>query len=242
MNEISKRKKEIREFIWNLLENKNVVTFPRPVYGRIPNFKGSEIAAKKLTSLDIFKNAEAIFSNPDAPQQPVRYNALASGKYVIMATPKLKKNFLVLDPRKIPSNKLRYASTIKGAFIFGRNVADLSGFNIELKVVGSVAVWKDGARLGKGGGFSDIEFGILREFGWIKENIPVVTTVHDLQLYQGIPMTQHDVPVDIIVTPTQIIRTSTKYKKPKGIYWEDLPREKIEQIPLLKKLRKLSSN
>ena len=51
-------------------------------------------------------------------------------------------------------------------------------------------------------------------------------------------MTQHDVPVDIIVTPTKVIETNTVYKKPKGIYWDELPKEKIEQIPLLKKLRK----
>ena len=45
-------------------------------------------------------------------------------------------------------------------------------------------------------------------------------------------------PVDVIITPTKIIRTNTKYNKPKGILWEHLTEEKIEKIPLLKHLRK----
>lgn len=48
-------KQEIRERIWRLLEETNIASFPRPVYGRIPNFKGAEIAAEKLASLPEFK-------------------------------------------------------------------------------------------------------------------------------------------------------------------------------------------
>jgi 5-formyltetrahydrofolate cyclo-ligase len=43
--------------------------------------------------------------------------------------------------------------------------------------------------------------------------------VHDRQLVDDIPLEKlliHDVPVDIICTPTQIIRTNTKIPKPQG--------------------------
>lgn len=43
--------------------------------------------------------------------------------------------------------------------------------------------------------------------------------VHDRQLVDDIPVEKlliHDVPVDIICTPTQIIRTNTRIPKPQG--------------------------
>jgi len=234
--EINKRKQEIREKIWRILEERNIALFPRPVFGRIPNFIGSDIAAKKLSELSIFKKANVIFANPDSPQQHIRRIALEHDKVVIMATPRLRQGFLVLNPANIPRKLLKFASTIKGAFKLGRLTEDLSRYHIDLKIVGSVAVWNDGSRVGKGGGYSDIEFGILREFGWISEDTPVVTTVHDVQFHNNIPMTQHDVPIDIIVTPTKVLEVKRIYPKPKGIYWDEIPHEKIEQIPILKKM------
>ncbi|MEM0175954.1 MAG: 5-formyltetrahydrofolate cyclo-ligase, partial [Metallosphaera sp.] len=42
-------KQEIRERIWKLMEEKGIASFPRPVKGRIPNFKGSVKASNNLT-------------------------------------------------------------------------------------------------------------------------------------------------------------------------------------------------
>jgi 5-formyltetrahydrofolate cyclo-ligase len=46
--------------------------------------------------------------------------------------------------------------------------------------------------------------------GAIDDNTPVVTTIHDCQLLEEeidpAQMLEHDVPVDIIVTPTQVLR------------------------------------
>jgi len=44
-------------------------------------------------------------------------------------------------------------------------------------------------------------------------------TVHDCQLVDDIPVEKlliHDVPVDIICTPTQVIFTNTSIPKPQG--------------------------
>ncbi|HEC81354.1 MAG TPA: 5-formyltetrahydrofolate cyclo-ligase, partial [Thermoplasmatales archaeon] len=67
-----KSKDEIRQTVWDLLEKKNVVTFPRPVYGRIPNFVGANVAAEKLDELRLWRKARVIKSNPDSPQKWVR--------------------------------------------------------------------------------------------------------------------------------------------------------------------------
>jgi 5-formyltetrahydrofolate cyclo-ligase len=107
---------------------------------------------------------------------------------------------------------------------------------IDLIVCGSVAVNREGARVGKGGGYSDLEFALLTEEKRIDRKTPIVTSVHTLQIVdESIPMTDHDIPLSAIVTPNEIIEIDSLQPRPKGIYWNMLPPEKIETIPVLKR-------
>jgi len=230
-----KIKKEIRNKIWRLMEEKNIARFPRPVYGRIPNFIGAEEAARRLTTIPEWRKAEILFINPDSPQKPVRALALIEGKKVVMASPRIKRGFILLNPKEIPRGREWDAATIKGAFRYGR-IIHPSEIHVDAKITGSVAVDPQGGRVGKGHGYSDIEYGILREYGAIDASAPIITTVHDIQVVEYIPMTEHDMPIDIIVTPSRIIRTHTKYKKPDGVFWELVDRKMLEEIPLLAEL------
>ncbi len=214
--------------------------FPRPIRGRIPNFVGAEKAAERIRTLPEYRSARVIFCNPDSPQAPVRRMALADGKLVVMATPRLRSGLLLLDPEQIPARDYRKAATIRGAFRFGRPVEPWD-IKVDLKVVGSVAVSRDGARLGKGHGYSDLEYAILREVGTIGPDTPVVTTVHDLQVLEYIPRSKHDVPVDVIATPTRLFRTP-RQEKPTGIDWEKISDELLEEIPLLRRLKEFSAD
>ncbi|RLF14817.1 MAG: 5-formyltetrahydrofolate cyclo-ligase [Thermoprotei archaeon] len=234
-DEIKVLKKRIRMRIWELMERNNIAIFPRPVYGRIPNFKMSEVAARRLIETNVFQKAEVVFVCPDSPQRPIREAVIRMEKTLIMATPKLRKGFIIIKPRSVPRGLEWKASTIRGAFKYGKLV-NIPEVPIDLKVTGSVAVTLDGARLGKGGGFSDLEYAILRELGLIDDSTPVVTTVHDVQIVDYIPMTKHDVPIDYIFTPTRSIRTNVKYEKPKGIYLDELDKTKIEEIPILRNI------
>jgi 5-formyltetrahydrofolate cyclo-ligase len=233
-----KNKEEIRQIIWNLLEEKNVTTFPRPVHGKIPNFIGANIAAEKLDELIVWRKARVIKSNPDSPQKWVRENALRHGKTVYMAIPRLReeKCFIKINPRKISS--INQASTIKGAFKYGEKVYPYEMEKVDAIIIGSVTVNKQGAKIGKGGGFSDLEYAIGKEFGIINENTPTITTVHPLQIVEYmLPMEKHDVPLDYIITRNNVITTNTTYVKPKGIEWNIIG-DKINEIPLLQKLKK----
>ena len=233
--EIKKVKQKIREEIWSKLEKSGVARFPKPIWGRIPNFEGSKEAAEKIKMIDEFVDSNVVFCNPDSPQRYIRYHALMMNKTLIMATPKLKLGFLVLEGSKLTVQQKFRASTIRGAFEYGKTVEEITDKIIDIKITGSVAVTLKGARLGKGGGYSDLEYAILREMGVINENTPIVTSVHELQIVEDIPMTKHDVPVDIILTPERIIKTNNPYPKPKGIYWDEIDKEKLESIPILKK-------
>lgn len=227
-------KNEIRTRIWRLLEERGVSRPPKPIYGRIPNFEGAEKACEEASRLSEFRRASVIKINPDSPQTRSRYIALSLGKIVIMPTPRLREGFLLLDPRSIPRHKFSEASTIRGSFVWGSKKPIKEIPRVDLVIVGSVAVNTMGARVGKGGGYADLEYGILRELGLVDENTPVITIVHDLQIIdQEIPMEKHDLPVDIIVTPTRIIRVDRRYRKPEGVYWDKIDREKLREIPVL---------
>ncbi len=235
-------KRKIRESIWNLMEEKNIAKFPRPVHGRIPNFVGAEKAAKLLINCDFFDKAKVVKVNPDSPQQPVREFVLMHGKKLIMPTPRIKEGFILLEPSNIPSKFYREASTIKGAFKFGQKVHPKDLPKIDLIVLGSVAVSvKNGARIGKGEGYGELEYGILMEYGKIDDNVTIVTTVHEVQLVEEIPVEAYDVSVDYIITPERIIKVIERHSRPKGIIWELLNEDKIKEIPLLLELKNLKN-
>jgi 5-formyltetrahydrofolate cyclo-ligase len=73
----------------------------------------------------------------------------------------------------------------------------------DLIVEGSVAVDARGCRLGKGYGYGDVEIKTLKNmFG----PVPILTTVHDLQVVENVPFEEKDEKVSLIVTPTRILQ------------------------------------
>ena len=233
-----KTKDEIRREIWLLLRARKVARFPG-AEGRIPNFTGAEACAKLLPELAAWRSARVVKVNPDSPQRAVRQRALAEGKVLYMAVPRLRepKPFIELDPKRLEVSAYR-ASSIVGAFKFGRPVALEEMKKIDLVVCGSVAVDLSGARAGKGGGYSDLEYALLREAKKVRADTPIITTVHPLQIVEGgIPMAAHDLPLDAVVTPGKVALLDPEYKKPSGVYWDLLPPEKIAVIPVLKQKR-----
>ena len=116
-----------------------------------------------------------------------------------------------------------------------------SRIKLDLVVIGSVAVDKSGHRIGKGEGFADLEFAMaVSHHGAITKDTLVVSTVHDVQVFDQIPESlfqSHDLPVDVIVTPTEVFRVETRKPKPDHIIWNLLSQEKFDQIPILKEIR-----
>ena len=239
MEDVVLLKREIRKKIWRIMEERNVARFPRPVFNRIPNFEGADEAAHRLQNLKIFQDARVLKVNPDSPQKPIRESVLSNGKILVTPTPRLKSGFLLLDSKSVPKSAFSYASTIHGASRYGKQI-DLTDLpRVDLIIVGSVAVSLAGARIGKGGGYSEIECGILRELNLINEKTPIATTVHEIQILEKIPTEEHDIPINIIATPRRIIETKTRYPRPKGILWEKVTEKMLQGIPVLKKLKEM---
>ena len=231
-------KDQVRKAVWKAMDREGVSRFPG-AEGRIPNFSGAKLAAERLSGHRLWKRAQVIKANPDSPQTHARRLALEEGKTVVMAVPRLRDvhPFRVLDPRKLSKSAIREAATIKGALRHGRVVALEEIPEIDFVLCGSVAVNLNGARIGKGGGWADLEYGILIDAAKIDEHTVVATTVHPIQiLRENLLVTGHDLPIDMIATPRAVIEVERAYGRPRGILWDHLQPPQIREIPVLERM------
>jgi 5-formyltetrahydrofolate cyclo-ligase len=226
-----------RRTVWDHLQEERQARFPFPPHGRIPNFAGAEVAARRLFELEPWKSAKRLKINPDAPQRFVREEALRRGIIVYLPSPRLRSGFVRLDPKKIPPNKLREAAALTKAKRWADSVSVHALPRMDAIVCGSVAVTRDGRRCGKGEGYSDLEYAILRELG--HPPVPVATTVHRIQVVERFPRDSTDLPLSVIVTPNETIRVRRPPPAPRGIEWDRLTDADLIEMPVLKQLHGL---
>ena len=213
-------KEQVRKSIYDKLFKEGQSLRPNGDYGKIPDFKGSDIAADLLATTGEWKNSKTIFCSPDSAQIPVRFLALKENKNLIMASPNLEHGYLFLEGNKLNGNE-KEAATKEGAFNhcsrffdFGEKAfaasddseSDYYDIVIDMVVEGSVGVDRLGNRIGKGKGFADREIEDLFNKNLINEDTPLVTTIHTFQLVENIPMERHDKKLNMIVTTKDIIR------------------------------------
>jgi 5-formyltetrahydrofolate cyclo-ligase len=230
---IDQAKQAAREKVWKLLDDAGVSP-PPGAHGRIPNFTGADQAAERLTQLDDWQRAQVIKANPDWAQHPVRVHALRDGKLLYMAVPKLAtaKPFYLLDPTAI-TEPFETVTTGEGAAQHAPTIDVEHMRHVDLIVAGSAAVNRNGVRVGKGAGYSDIEVALFAEAGLIGPETIIVTTVHPLQILdEDLPETEHDFSVDIIITPGEVINCQPP-RRPTGIVLAHLTGEKVKAIPAL---------
>jgi 5-formyltetrahydrofolate cyclo-ligase len=196
-------KDELRNQMWDLLETSGLSVNGKSSHGKIPDFKGSARAAELLSHTIEWANSNIIFCSPDTTQKMVRELALKDQKDLIMPSPKLKNGYLFIKASEVYGNE-DIASTIKGAFKYGKKIEMFSV--VDLVVEGSVAVDMNGNRLGKGGGYGDREISELFHQKAIDENTPIISTVHDVQIVEKVPVETHDKKINMIVTPKEVIR------------------------------------
>ncbi len=156
-------KESVRKMIWNEMITQGISR--SDAYGRIPDFNGSKRAAEMLRNTCEWKKSVIIFVSPDTAQIKVRENCLIDGKTLIMASPKLLNGYIIIKPKYVKEHE-KEAATIKGAFKYGTEVKSFPV--VDMVVEGSVAVDISGGRLGKGGGYGDMEISHLLDIGSIK--------------------------------------------------------------------------
>ncbi len=235
MRSSSEAKGRVRQEVWDLLESEKLARFPFPPHGRIPNFAGARQAAERALALPLLATARRIKVNPDAPQRPLRQLALERGIVVYVPTPRLRGGFKRFDPARIPAKARREAASLSKGARFAEDVPLRELPRLDALVVGSVAVTRAGARCGKGEGYADIEYGILRELG--HPPLPVLTTVHPAQIVAGFERDPTDLPIHWIVTPEAALEVDPAPTAPGGIEWSRLSEADLTAMPVLEELR-----
>jgi len=231
--DVDQAKHVVRERVWTLLEHEQAAE--RGVRGRIPAFVGADEAAKRLATLPTWQTAHVVKAVPDTAQLPVRALALTAGKLVYMAVPKLADElpFYLLDPATLSVPPAQAAAKEIAAKV-ARKVAVHQMRPVDFVICGSVAVNRQGVRLGKGAGYSDIEVALLIEAGLVTPDTTIATTVHALQvLAEPLPEAEHDFGLDVIITPDEIITCPQPAHRPTGLVWKNLSSEKVSAIPVL---------
>lgn len=185
-----------------------------------------------------FQQARHVKINPDSPQRPVREHLLEQGVTLFAAVPRLAdaEPFLRLEPDCIPDPS--DAVTLDGMEEFGQPVHPTDMPEIDAIVTGSVAVDRNGGRLGKGEGYSDLELALLVEWDLVDSDVPIWTSVHPLQVQDSALPAQeaHDLSLSGVVTSDEVFRFEESSGRPSGLDPARLSDEQREEIPILREI------
>ena len=234
-------KDNLREEIWRKLESSG--TAIGDPWSKIPNFQGAQEAAFKLSEFDFWKASRVVKSNPDRAQAWVRLYALQDGKKIYTPVPELTRDFpfLLLDPEILEKRGIAFEEVMysDGAMLHGQRVNFTEMEPMDICVVGSVAASIAGSRMGKGGGFADLEMGIFRSIGTLSRTCPIVTTISEIQIVENakISLEAHDTPLDWIITPERAIKSQNTLPQPGPIDWNLMQEDQFLKIPFLRRLR-----
>ncbi len=235
-------KDRLRAEIWQGLESSGLNI--GPVWSRISNWVGAEMAAKRLSDLEIWKRARVVKCNPDPPQIAVRLRALYDGKLLYMPVPEFGSGelpWVLLDPEKLSRDGVQFelAATSQGAVNVGQKLGFEDMLPLDIAVCGCIAVTRAGGRTGKGGGFADLELGLFRDLGKITADTPIVTTVHSSMVVENdrLPIMAHDSLLNWIVTEKEVIETRPVGHQPGGVHWDLVQPDQLEDIWFLKGLK-----
>ncbi|SNZ09645.1 5-formyltetrahydrofolate cyclo-ligase [Persephonella hydrogeniphila] len=163
----------------------------------------SKKIAQKFINLPQLKKAKNILlyypHKNEVDTRPI-IDHLLNSKTINLFLPKVQ------DQELIPVRIKDLSSLKKGyAGIMEPEGESISPEKIDIIVVPAIAFDKRGHRIGYGKGYYDR---FLKKTKALK-----VGVAYDFQIVDKLPYEQHDIPVDLIITPTRIIKTKEDEKR-----------------------------
>ncbi|MDI6640250.1 MAG: 5-formyltetrahydrofolate cyclo-ligase [Methanocellales archaeon] len=155
---------------------------------------------KKLLALEEFAKAKTVMfyisKGSEVHTRVMIKEAMGRGKRVVVPVTKLDER------RLVASELLGFDELTLGAFGVPepKNPKLVSVGEIDLIVVPGVAFDPSGNRLGYGLGFYD------RFLSSVRDDAIIVALAYESQVLDEIPNEHHDVPADIIITESRVIR------------------------------------
>lgn len=209
----------------------------------IPDFEGSGEATDRIVAQDAFRNSRLAFVTPDNSMTELRQRMIEAGIPFVMSTYNIRRGFLYLEPGVVPEGAALYASWLDGMEHFARPVSleDIAALGrFDFAATGASAVTTDGIRFGKGHIYFDLEWGMFTDLGLMEETTPVAAIVHDVQVVdEKIMVSETDIAIDMIATPTRLVHVKRQTRRPRGIRWDLISKDRISEIPPLQELARM---
>ncbi|XP_055849180.1 methenyltetrahydrofolate synthase domain-containing protein isoform X2 [Episyrphus balteatus] len=235
-------KRSLRVQTWRKIQEQSAGVVVNGIFNRIPDFVDNQKAAELLAETPEFKKANKIKVNIDRALDSVKLQVLAAGKELYLPGTR-ESNALYLKvecPAEADAAERKAIIHVQDIQKSRTEILLENKVKFDLVVIGSCLVSRDGYRIGRGNGFADLDIGLLIEIGSITPDTVIATFVHDLQVVDNLPTNlfqKYDTPVDLIVTPTEVIRVAKPLPRPTGLFWEILSERRLKIIPVLQVLK-----
>jgi len=195
-------------------------------------------AAQKLRSLPAYREATTVFATPEKSLHQARINCLVDGKNLVMPGPSIRTGFFLLPSHSIPFTDIPAAVTYKGLAEIGQLLKDnaIAELTLGLLLTDSLAVDRNGGRIGDGKGFFDLCCALLQELGGLSEKWSAFTFIRDGHITTDpLPQDLWDIKVAGAVTQSDMHLFDQPAQKP-VIFWELLSKDRIKRIDPLWRL------
>jgi 5-formyltetrahydrofolate cyclo-ligase len=216
-----------------------------------PDFRDSVSAIERIVGLSCYQSAETILVMPDNSLEQLRLRALKDGKKVLVATYRLRRGFVLLQPGRISEAKYELAACLDGMEKpgIGRAItlAQMRDecIRVDMCAVGGLAFNKQGVTIWEGHNLFEVQWAILRDMNILATQIPVVAMAHACQVVDeaklGLenvrPDKQGEVQCDFVVTPEYVLTINGAQKPTGGINFDAVDPDGLHNIPPLQELR-----
>lgn len=235
-------KRSLRVQTWRKIQENNCGIGLNAIFNRIPGFVDSDKAVALLAGTEEFKKSQTIKVSIDRALQGAKLQALLDSKTLFLpGTRDSTALYLRVDvPDDATEERKKEILNVQDVQQNRTSISLDDKVTLDMIIIGSVLVSRDGYRIGRGNGFTDLDIGLLIEVGAITKDTIIATIVHDLQVVDNLPTSlfqKYDTPVDLIATPTEVIRVANRLPRPEGLFWELLSQRRLKIIPVLQILK-----
>ncbi|KAF3033153.1 hypothetical protein E8E12_003671 [Didymella heteroderae] len=216
-----------------------------------PDFRGSEDAVKRVVELQCYKDAKTVLVTSDNSCEGLRHRALKDGKRIVIGTCRLRRGFVVLDPKCIVESRLELAATLDGMEKpgIGRRL-DLAqlrdeGVDIDMCALGGLVFNEQGVVVWEGSALFEVQWALLQDLKVLSATVPVVAVAHDCQVVDEAQYRldrikadkNGEVQCDFVVTPERVLEIKGAAKPSGGVDFNKVDPDALNNIPPLQELK-----
>lgn len=216
-----------------------------------PDFRGSSDATERVASLACYKEAKTILVTSDNSLEGLRHRALRDGKRVLVGTYRLRRGFVLLEPKSIGDGRLELAASLDGMERPGMGrVVSLGqlrddGCKIDMCAIGGLVFNEQGVVVWEGSALFEVQWALLQDLKVLDTTTPVVAVAHDCQVVNELqfgvdvikPEKNGEVQCDFVVTPERVLEVKSAIKPTGGVDFKKVDPDALNNIPPLQELK-----